>query len=111
MPRYEVRLEAQDGSGHFRLTRLVTDTAEQARRRCERLELRNVLFQLSDEQTAELLERYEAATLDELPRPAALDADLSEKQPFRALQTPDRARLTAHRQEQPYAVVSVREVE
>lgn len=110
MPRYEVRLEAQDGSGHFRLTRLLAADADAARRHCERLELRNVLFELDAEQRHALLGKYEAGSLEELPRPAAVDASLEEKQPFRALETQDRARLQAHFQELPYRVVSVEEV-
>lgn len=110
MPRYEVRLEAQDGSGHFRVTRLEADNADAARRHCERLELRNVLFEIPEEQRVELCAKYGVDYLDELPRPAALDADAAAKASFRALETDDRARLNAHYQEQPYLVASVEEV-
>jgi hypothetical protein len=110
MPRYEVRLEAQDDSGHFRITRLEADGPDGARRACERLELKRVLFELSDEQKQDLCARYEVASIDELPAPAPYDSPPAEKAAFRALDTADRSRLHAHYQELPYAVVSVEEV-
>jgi hypothetical protein len=108
--RYEVRLEAQDGSGHFRITRLYAADADEARRRCEQDEYLRAGFALSAQQQAELCERYEVKSIDELPQPAALDASPEEKESFRELETPDRARLHAHYQERPYKVVSVEEV-
>lgn len=104
MARYEVRLEARDGSGHFRITRLEAADKDEARRRCERMELERVVFTLSEADKAEMLERNE---IKELPTPAARDASDEEKAAFRALATPDRARLHAHLQEEPYKVVSV----
>jgi hypothetical protein len=127
MPRYEVRLEAQDGTGHFRVTRLDAADKDDAKRQCERMELKRVLFELTDDQKHELLERYEvdvkatgpegvltSADLEkgigELPIPAALDASADDKAEFRALAVEDRARLHTHFQSEPYEVVSVEKV-
>lgn len=95
MPRYEVRLESpdmmrDDGTHHFRRTVLVADDEDAARRRCERSELAQVLFELPP---------------DELERLEAIDAD-----PEQELQGADKGRLFQHRQEQPYQVVSVTEL-
>lgn len=110
MPRYEVRLEAQDGSGHFRVTRLMAEDEKAAQKACERKELELVLYQLSDADKAEILEATGAKTLAGVPKAAKLDASDKEKAPFRALDPAHRARLAAHRQEEPFKVVSVTEV-
>ena len=108
MELFEVRLEAQDGSGHFRITHLEAEDKAAAKRHCERLEFQKAGFELSQEQIDDLLARYEVASLDDLPKAAPLSASAEEKAPFRALATQDRARLHAHFQEQPYKVVSVK---
>ena len=95
MPRYEVRLEAQDafredGSPHYRLTRLVADDESAARRHCERMEMRSVLFELPP---------------DELERIEVIEAD-----PDQRLAGQDKGRLFVHRQQRPYEVVSVTEL-
>lgn len=104
MPKlFEVRLEAPDGSG-FRLVRTQAEDAETAKKIAYRLELSNVLFELSAEQEAELLKTYKAKSLDELPDYR------DDRQAFRRLAVPDRARLNAHRQTEPFEIVSVKEV-
>lgn len=115
MARYEVRLEAQDDSGHFRVTRLDAASKEEAKRTCERRELELVLYEITADEEKALLERaadagVKAKSIADLPRPAALDATDEEKAAFRALDGADRARLNAHHQEKPYEVVSVTEV-
>lgn len=128
MPRFEVRLEAPDDSGHFRLTRLDAPDADAARDRCQRTEYALAAYQLSDDDAASLLERARAkvkgtgekgrvtrgdleAALEKLPKPAALDAPPEEKAEFfEAFQREDRGRLAAHFQAEPYEVVSVTEV-
>jgi hypothetical protein len=110
VPRYEVRLEAPDDSGHFRITRLTADSAEAAQKHCERKELELVIYQLSAPVEAAMLKAHKADSLDDLPFAAPLDADDEEKAAFRKLDAGDRAKLNAHRQDEPYKVVSVDEV-
>ena len=107
MPRFEVRLEAQDGSGHFRQTSGYFPDKKAAQRHCERMELRRALFTLDAEQAADLCERYGVTSVDELPKAAPRAASDAKKAPFRELKPQDRSRLHAHYQEQPYKVVSV----
>ena len=111
MALFEVRLEAQDGSGHYRITRLQADDADAARKQCERKELELVLYQLTPADEQAVLKAAKADTLDDVPHTAALDAPAEEKAAFRALSPEHRAKVHAHRQEEPYAVVSVEEVE
>lgn len=120
--RYEVRLEAQDGSGHFRVMRLDADTKQAARRACERKELEMVLWEIPDDRIVDLLERAGLAVpesraradliaaLEQFPKPAKIDAPREEKRVFLdSLTQGDRAMLHTHFQEQPYKVVSVKE--
>lgn len=127
MPRYEVRLEAQDGSGHFRLTRIDAPTKQAAKRVCERRELEMVLWEIPDDRIVDLLQRAGVdvpkadgggpptreqlvAALEQFPKPAKLSASREEKRVFLdSLSQGDRAMLHTHFQEQPYKVVSVKE--
>lgn len=107
MPRYDVRLEAQDGSGHFRTTSVEAADKKEARQKIERNEYALAAFQLDAEQQRDLCDRYDAKSVDELPKPAARDASDEDKAPFRALEARDRGLLVSHWQEQPYKVVSI----
>lgn len=116
MPLYEARLEATDGSGHFRVTRLQAADKKTAERQVRRLELRRVLYEISDEDAAAILDRVEEASgkrpdsIDELPKAAPLDASDEQKAAFRALDVADRARLHTHFQTEPYELVSIEAV-
>lgn len=95
MPRYEVVLESPDtfrpdGSPHFRVTRLDAPDADEAQRLCTRSEYAQCAFTLAPE---------------ELDRIEAVEADPGQK-----LAGQDKGRLFAHRQDQPYQVISVTEV-
>lgn len=111
MSRYEVRLEAPDGSGHFRVVRLDAADEHDARRQCERKELELVLFELPAEARADICKRHDVSSIDELPAAPPLDAAHEDNAAFRALPKEDRAHLHAHYQEKPYEVVSVTEWE
>jgi hypothetical protein len=94
VPRFEVRLESpdlerEDGTPHFRVTRLVADDADAARTACQRKE-------------------YELAAF-RLPPAELEDAEAQEADGELSSQT--RGRLASHRQERPYDVVSVTEIE
>lgn len=64
LKRYEVTLEAQDGTGHYRTTRLSAPSADHARKACERKELEMVLWQIPDERIVDLIERKAADGMD-----------------------------------------------
>lgn len=97
MPRYEVRLESpdllrDDGTPHYRTTRLTADDANAARRICERKEFR--------------LCAYDSDQINDLEkRVAKADGNIKA-----ALQAKDRATYFAHHQRKPYDVVSVTEI-
>lgn len=91
--RYEVRLEAQDDSGNFRVTRLNADSAEQAQELCEQSERELCAFSMDDDRLASLTET------------------VGDGDPKEQLQAVDRGHWFAHHQTEPYLVVSVDEVE
>lgn len=98
MPRFEVRLESQDdmrddGTPHFRITRLVAEDEAAAVAHCRRKEYELAAFRLDADRLAEL---------------EAAEAELEEGD---RLAGRDRAHLAVHRQEAPYDVVSVTELE
>lgn len=110
MALFRVRLEAQDGSGHFRQTTLEAADKAAAKRFCERGELRRVLYEMPEDLQAELCAKYDVQSIDDLPRPGALGAPADERAPFRELDGNARARLQAHYQSEPYKIVKVEEV-
>jgi xanthine dehydrogenase molybdopterin-binding subunit B len=95
MPKFKVRLESPDqmrdnGEPHFRVTSLVADSEEAARRAVERMEYRKATYELS---------------ADDLKA-----AEKAEKQAESEKRRPDaqtRMRLAIHRQEKPYEIVHV----
>jgi hypothetical protein len=107
MPLFRVRLEAQDGSGHFRSTSLEAPDKEAAKRFCERMELKRVLFEIPAQMQAALCAEYEVDSIDDLPKATARSAADEDKAAFRALKGNDRARLHAHYQSEPYKVTKV----
>lgn len=95
MPRYEVRLEAQDafredGSPHFRLTTLEAPDEAAAIAACERAEYRRAAYRLDP---------------GDLARLEDIEAD-----PEQELAGQEKAQLYTHRQAKPYLVVSVTEL-
>lgn len=91
MPKYVARLEAQDGSGHYRRSAIQADTVEEARAILEQREQKYASFQLNPADLDEL-EAKEAA----LPEGARLAGK-------------ERAQLAFHRQALPYTLVSIEE--
>lgn len=86
MPKFIARLEAQDGSGHFRRVRIFADSETAARVFLESRELRSAGFQLDD-------------------------AELAKLEAKDRLSGGDRAKLALHNQEQPYVLVSLEETD
>ena len=98
MPMYRVRLESpdltrDDGEPHFRVTTLAAADEGEARAICERREYAIAAHRYSDADAA-ALEQAEAKAVDAGLRPDAVT----------------RMRLGSHRQERPYAVVSIEEL-
>lgn len=94
MPRYEVRLESpdlarEDGTPHFRITRLDAPNGDEARVWCRRKEYELAGWQMPSAE----LEDAEHAEADD------------------SLTSQQRGRLAAHRQSEPYEVVSVTEID
>lgn len=108
MPRYEVRLESpdrfrDDGSPHYRLTRLVADDAEAARAICEAQERKLTDYEMPGDELARVVKDHR---LDE----DALAEGAVVGDPGKPLKGTDRGRLFAHLQAAPYEVVSVTEI-
>jgi hypothetical protein len=96
--RFRVRLESpdltrDDGSPHFRVTTLLAADDVEARRQCERRELRIAAHEYPPDVLADLEEQEKRA----------LDAGV-------VVPAQVRMQLASHRQEAPYEVVSVEEV-
>lgn len=94
MPRFEVRLESDEvtnanGSRAYRITRLTADDADAAAAFCRRKEFKIAALQLEDDHLA---------ALEQLEQDGELKGN-------------DKAHLYAHRQQEPYTVVSVTEIE
>jgi hypothetical protein len=103
MPLYEVRLEAQDGSGHYRKTTLLADTEEAASARCEESERAMVAFRIDPGKAAEILDGRPEKTIDEIDLdPANVRAQFAGAH---------RAWLLTHAQDTPYEVTSVTELD
>ena len=110
MPLYSFRLEAQDGSGHFRQGTTEAESKDDARNWLELQELQKATFRLTDERAAELCDEYGADSVDELPKVPKLGAPQEAKAAFRAMTVRDRAHLNIHRQTKPYKLVKLEEV-
>lgn len=111
MPRYHFRLEAQDGSGHFRQGTVISPSEEEVRAFLERSEIGKTGYRLTTEEHDEI-----AAVLDELANVEQVvfrkTADLAGK--LEQLLTAGvkvagdvRMRITTHAQEHPYLIVYV----
>lgn len=109
MPLFRVRLEAQDGSGHFRQTTGEFADKAAAKRHCERMELKRVLFEMPADLAAAICAEAVVESVDELPKPLPRDASDADKAAFRALKGDTRARIDAHFQTEPYKVTKVEE--
>lgn len=88
MPKFFARLEATDGSGHFRTITITSPSEEEARAAIMRREYRLAGFQLPADQLADF----------EAKEKAAAEADV--------VAPPDvRSGLAVHRQQAPYELV------
>lgn len=85
MPKYIARLEAQDGSGHYRRVAISAASEDAAREFLIGREQRYTAFQLDDAELAKIEKREEKGPLTGT----------------------DRANIVLHRQEQPYELVSL----
>ena len=110
MPTFRFRLEAQDGSGHFRSGTTEAETRDAAKSFLEEREAQFVAFTLDDERAAELCKIYGVESVDELPSPAPASASEADKAAFRELAVRDRSHVNLHRQSKPYKLVSLVEV-
>lgn len=94
MPRFEVLLESPDltknGKPCFRVTRVQCDTEDEAVAFCRRAEFEQAAFQIVDAAGLAVLLEAEA------------DGTIAKQ---------DKATLYAHRQVEPYDIVSVTEIE
>lgn len=94
MPRFRVHLESpnltKNGAPCFRVTELVADDEDAAVAFCRRAEFEQAAFQIHDAAALAVLEQEEA------------DGTLAKNM---------KARLFAHRQVEPYDIVSVTEIE
>lgn len=95
MPKFEVRVESPDlmqenGSPQFRVYRFVADDEDAARHRVKIIEYSHCAYEMPAEELVEALE---------------VEAD-----PEQVLQGAAKGRLSSHRQVEPYAVVSVRDI-
>lgn len=93
MPKFVARLEAQDGSGHFRRVTGIFDTEQEFRDLLESRENGYAAYRLDTEELADL---------------EAREAALEEGQKLSAL---ERSKLALHRQADPYVLVSIDEEE
>lgn len=111
MPAYSFRLEAPDGSGHFRVGTIYTDTEEEARALLEFREHRRAAFKMNEDQEAEVLANAGVDSIDDLPERADIGAPPEDSAAFRALPAAHRAWVATHRQAQPFDLVSLEEAE
>jgi type II secretory pathway component PulF len=91
MPKFVARLEAQDGSGHYRRSVIMADSKQEARNILEQRETRNAYYRL---------------TTDEL---SALETKEKKLKEGERLAGKERSQLTLHRQAEPYKLVSLEE--
>ena len=93
---YRFRLEAQDGSGHFRRGTIDAESREEAEVFLLDREHRLVAFRLPD--------------ADVPVPPPPVDASEDEKREFRGIKTKDRAHAAIHHQSEPYELVELEEM-
>lgn len=110
MPVYAFRLEAQDGSGHFRRGRIAADSEDEARETLEGREYEYALTALTTDEIAELVIGYGLGVEEalELP-PEGKISEVTDEQ-GRPLPPVVRAKLATHRQADPYKLVELEEV-
>lgn len=112
MPKFAFRLEAQDGSGHYRVGSGVFDSEQEAREHLEQKERQIVDYRLTIEQVDELValalpegdDKARVKLAKELVD-KGLDAD-----GFRGLPPRVRAAVATHQQAGPYKLVKLEEV-
>jgi len=115
MPVYEFRLDAQDGSGHFRSGRIAADTEDEARATLQMRELEYQLTALDTDELAELEKLYGALLRDDLgldEDASGIDAVLAlpkEAKMPASLPPAVRAKLALHRQQKPYKLSKLSE--
>lgn len=102
MKLFQFRLEAQDGSGHFRRGTIEAESKDQARAILEEREQVSALYRLDTDELSEL-EAKEAAHRADLEAKGALTPQT------KLLAGRERAQLALHRQEQPYKLTSLSE--
>jgi hypothetical protein len=110
MPLYRFRLEAQDGSGHFRSGQTEAGSEDEARVQLGLREYRFAAYKLDPDREAILLEEYDVGSLEDLPHPAPVEASEEEKAEYRGLKGQHRTWLVMHRQAAPYELVELEEV-
>lgn len=104
MPLYDVRLEAADGSGHFRNSTIAADSEKEARDTLEAREREYELYRLDTAEIAALEETYGKALIQKalaLPKEAKLSEHVD-------LPSNVRTTLVLHRQPKPYKIVSLK---
>lgn len=111
MPLFRFRLEATDGSGHFRSGMTEAGSEDEARIQLGLREYQHAAYKLDPEREAVLLETYGVKTLEDLPHPAPVEASEEEKAEYRQLKGQHRTWLVIHRQQTPYELVELEEVE
>lgn len=94
MAKFVARLEATDGSGHFRRVVIFTGSVEEARSTLERRERAYTAFQLTGDELAKLEAKEQKATKEGLQLPPD-----------------DRQKLVFHRQPSPYEIVWIGETD
>lgn len=106
--KFVARLEAQDGSGHFRRMTVYAPSEVDARLFIERTEMQKSWFRLTTDQVAKLAADYE---LDEHQVADLIEngtGDINhagESAVWRRLSAADRANVELHRQSAPYKLV------
>lgn len=103
MPVFDVRLEAQDGSGHYRHSAIQAADADEARATLEGREREYEMYRLDTAEIGELEREHGSDVIAE-----ALEAPKEAKMPA-GLPANVRAKLAIHRQSKPYKIVSVKE--
>lgn len=107
---FDFRLEAQDGSGHFRQGRISANDRAEAKRVLEEREAAFAAFELPEERQAEIAEENGYESFDAIPKVPKMGSSDEERAEFRSLPVRDRAHVNLHRQAKPYKLVKLEEV-
>jgi len=110
VPIFSFRLEAKDGSGHFRQGRIEAPDETAARVILQKREFDRAVYQMPDELAAEICEAYGVKSVDDLPSRAPIGAPQEDSADFRTLEVRYRANLNIHRQAEPYELTDLEEV-